>query len=258
MSSWRLIAVLGCMAAFLPACAPTATSARDARASDAAAATANVNLGAEYLRRGRATVAVDVLERALAIEPGHAGAHFTIALAYGALGELELAETHHRHALRLDSGNAAAQNGYAVFLCRRNRWPEAEPLFRQAAGNSDYGTPEAALANAGTCARNANDPDSARKYFLEALGIDPAYPDALAGLLDIAWRNGNHMEARSWLQRTLAVRPADARLLFLCVRIERELADAAAAERCANRLRDDFPDSAEFAQIRESRRDAGN
>ena len=258
MSSWRLIAVLGCVVAFLPACASTPVSARGARASDATAATANVNLGAEYLRRGRATVAVDVLKRALAIEPGHAGAHLTIALAYGALGELEPAETHHRRALRLDSRSAAAQNGYAVFLCRQNRWADAEPLFRQAADNPDYETPEAALTNAGTCARNANDAESARVYLREALRVDPDYPDALANMLDIAWRNGEYAEARSWLQRSLAARPADAGLLLLCVRIERELADPAAAERCATRLRDDFPDSVEFAQIRESGRDAGN
>ncbi len=258
MNSLRLIAVLGCAVAFLPACVSTGTSTRDARASDAAAATANVNLGAEYLRRGRAAVAVDVLERALAIDDGHAEAHLTIALAYGALGELELAETHHRRALRLDSGSAAAQNAYAVFLCSQNRWPDAEPLFRQAADNPDYETPAAALTNAGTCARNANDPESGRRYFLEALAIDPGYPDALANMLDIAWRNGDYIGSRSWLQRSLAARPADAGLLLLCVRIERELADPAAAERCANRLRDDFPDSVEFAQIRESGRDAGN
>ncbi len=258
MKTWRLIAVLGCAVALLPACASTTTSGREARTSDAAAATANVNLGAEYLRRGRATVAVDVLRRALAIEPRHAGAHLTIALAYGALGELELAETHHRRALSLDSGNAAAQNGYAVFLCRQDRWPDAEPLFREAADNPDYETPEAALSNAGTCARNANDPESALKYFREALRIDPVYPDALANMLDIAWQNGDYIEARSWLHRSLAARPADAGLLLHCVRIERELADAGAAERCAMRLRDDFPDSVEFAQIRESARDAGN
>lgn len=258
MSTGRLIAVLVCFAAFVPACASTATSARESRESDAVAASANVNLGAEYLRRGRATVAVDVLKRALAIDDAHAGAHLTIALAYGALGENELAETHHRRALRLDSGSGAAQNGFAVFLCRQNRWQDAEPLFRQAAENPDYETPEAALANAGTCARNANDPESARKYFREALRIDPAYADALSNLLDIAWRNGDYVAARSWLQRSLAARPADAGLLLLCVRIERELADAAAAERCATRLRDDFPDSMEFAQILESTRDAGN
>jgi len=258
MSIWRPIAVLGCVVAFLPACVSTAPSAREERASNAAAATANVNLGAEYLRRGRAAVAVDVLERALEIDDGHADAHFTIALAYGALGELELAEQHHRRALRLDSANAAAQNGYAVFLCRQNRWSDAEPLFRQAADNPDYDTPAAALTNAGTCARNANDPESARKYFLEALRIFPEYPDALANMLDIAWQEAHYIEARSWLRRLLVDGSADAELLLLCVRIEGELADADAAERCAARLRDDYPDSTELAEMRESRHDAGN
>ena len=249
MRRWRNVATVG-FAAVLTACVSATTSVLDAPASDAAAADANVNLGAEYLRRGRPNVAREVLGRALEIEPRHAAAHLTIALAYSELGEHELAEAHHRRALRFDSGNPDAQNAYAVFLCRQNRWPEAEPLFRQAADNPDYATPEAALTNAGTCARNADEPESARNYFLEALSVDPAYPDALANMVDIAWLDRDYVEARSWLQRSLTSRPGDARLLLLCVRIEGELGDPQAADRCAARLRADFPESAESAQIR--------
>lgn len=249
MRRWRNIASLGC-AAFLAACVSGTTPVLDAPLSDSAAADANVNLGAEYLRRGRPNVALEVLRRALEIEPRHAAAHLAIALAYGELGEHELAETHHRRALRFDSRSPEAQNAYAVFLCRQNRWPEAEPLFRQAADNPDYATPEAALTNAGTCARNAGEPESARNYYLEALSVDPGYPDALANMVDIAWRNRDYVEARSWVQRSLTARPGNARLLLLCVRIERQLGDPQAADRCAARLRDDFPESAESAQIR--------
>ncbi|WP_428099304.1 type IV pilus biogenesis/stability protein PilW [Candidatus Rariloculus sp.] len=252
----RLIALLTAVA-FLPACVPAATGVLEAPASDEAAATANVNLGAEYLRRGRTDVALKVLKRALEIDPRLASAHSTIALVYVELGELELAEAHYRRAIRVDSGNAAAQNGYAVFLCRQNRWQDAESLFRRAADNPSYETPEAALTNAGTCARNAADVESAEAYYREALAVNPAYPDALANMLDIAWRNGDYMRARSFTQRSLAVRPADARLLWLCFHIEEELADRAAADHCATRLGNDFPDSAEFAQIRQSERYAG-
>lgn len=221
------------------------------------AARANYNLGAAYLRQGRADLAVENLKRALEENPRFADAHSAIALAYDQLGDLESAEEHYKRATQLDPSNAAAQNIYAVFLCRHDRWPEAERYFQRAADNSRYETPEAALTNAGTCARNAGDLEKAEQYFRAALERNPEYPDALDSMLELSYQQKNYLQARAFIQRSFEAHEPNARQLWLCFRVEQELDNPDRAEQCARRLRTEFPDSPEFAQLRELERDAG-
>ncbi|HEX6997754.1 MAG TPA: type IV pilus biogenesis/stability protein PilW [Gammaproteobacteria bacterium] len=217
--------------------------------SDRAAAEANVRLGAGYIRQGRLDLALQRLERALEQDPRYPVAHSTIAIAYDRLGRMEDAERHYRRATQLDPENAAAANGYAVFLCRQNRWREAEGYFVRAAENPFYPTPEAALSNAGVCARNAGDLDAAEKYLRAALDKDPTFADALATLTEVSYAQGEYLQARAFLQRYRDVREDTAATLAMCVRIEQELRNRAAAEQCAAELRETFPAAAETAQL---------
>jgi type IV pilus assembly protein PilF len=220
-------------------------------ATDSEAAIANMNLGAGYLRQGRTDLAIERLLRALDQDPKLADAHSTIAIAYDQIGSPEDAETHYRRATQLGPDNAAAANSYAVFLCRQNRWPEAEPYFRRAADNRTYGTPEVALTNAGVCARNAGALEQAGEYFRAALTRNPVFPDALSNLMEMSYQSGNFMQARAFVQRYLGAHPATAQVLWVCFNVERELADRTAADRCATQLRSGFQGSAELAQLEE-------
>ena len=255
MNTRRLIALLAACA-LLQACA-VMNGGADEGVSDEAAAVANLNLGVEYLRQGRPEVALNALERALEQNPRLADVHSTIALAYDQLGNAELAEQHYRRAIQLESSNAAAQNSYAVFLCRQNRWGDAERYFRQAIDNSNYATPAVAAANAGTCARAANDIEKSEQYFRLALNHDPVFADALAAMTELSYQSENYLQARAFIQRLSSVRPADARSLWLCFHIETELNDQGTADGCVARLRNEFPESAELDQINRLERDTG-
>lgn len=223
--------------------------------SDDDAAQANLNLGTAYLRQGRPELALENLERALEYDPRHADTHSTIALAYDQLEEPDQAETHYRRATELAPGNAVAQNLYAVFLCRHDRWEDAERYFARAANNPRYPTPAAALTNAGTCARGAGDTEAAERYFRAALERDPTYADALSSMMELSFRQGEYLAARAFMQRHSNVRPPDARQLWLCFRIERALGDTDAAQACETQLESDFPESSELVQLREFERD---
>lgn len=225
------------------------------RVSDAEAAQANLNLGVAYLRQGRPDLAIENLERALDQDPRLAAAHSSIALAHDQLGNIEDAERHYRRATQLESADPEIANLYGVFLCRQSRWDEAEPYFRRAVNNPRYTTPAAALTNAGFCARGAGDVDRAEEYLRRALSLNPSFPDALAGLMELAYQREEYLPARAFMQRYLEVRPATASILLLCFNIERALEDRNAAERCARQLRDEFPQSAELAQLRQFERD---
>jgi type IV pilus assembly protein PilF len=222
------------------------------------AAIANMNLGAGYLRQGRTDLAIERLQRALVQDPRLVEAHSTIAVAYDQAGSLENAETHYRRATQLDPDSPAAANAYAVFLCsRQNRWSDAEPYFRRAASNVNYATPEVALTNAGVCARSAGDEEGAAESFRAALARNPTYPDALLNMIELSYAAENYLQARAFVQRYLAARPPTAAVLWMCFNIERELDDAAAADRCATQLRSGFPGSAELAQLEAQQRRNG-
>ena len=235
------------------ACVTSTDGQRAPSSNDAAIA--NMNLGAGYLRQGRADLAVEKLQRALELDPRLADAHMTIAIAYDQLSNFELAEQHYQRATALESGNASAANSYAVFLCRRGRWKDAESYFRRAADNPSYATPEAALANAGVCARNAGDMVKAEEYFRAALNRNPQYPDALSSMLEIAYNAKNYLQARAFMQRYLDVGRPNASVLWLCFNIEQELENPDRAQTCAAQLREEFPGSPELAQLQALQRD---
>ena len=235
----------------------TTTEVVERPLSDEAAALANLNVGVGYLREGRPDLAVEALDRALRLDSRSADAHSALALAHDQLSNPATAEQHYRRATRLEPNNAAVQNSYAVFLCRQNRWEDAEQFFRRAAENPRYPTPEAALTNAGICARGSNDLQKAEQYFREALTKDPNYVDALEAMMELSYQNEDYFLARAFMQRLTGERSATARVLWLCFHIEQELDSQDAAEDCANKLREDFPLSAELAQLRGLERDAG-
>jgi type IV pilus assembly protein PilF len=228
-----------------------AASEAPSRSSDAEAAVANMNLGAGYLRQGRYDLAIERLQRALKQDPRLADAHSTIAIAYDQLGDAGAAEDHYKRATQLEPSNPGAANAYAVFLCRQNRWSDAEPFFKRAVDNPRYPTPEVALANAGVCALNGGDREKAQDNFRAALAKNPTFADALQNMLELSYQDKNFMQARAFLQRYTDVKPATAPVLFMCFNIERQLDNGEAANRCASQLREQFPNSAEVAQLRE-------
>lgn len=240
----------------LPGCVSTTTSGIGARSlSSNEVAQANLNVGVGYLRQGRPDLALSSLRRALEEDPRLVEAHSSIALAYDQMGTADEAERHYRRATQLAPENAAAANSYAVFLCRQDRWRDAEPFFRRAADNPRYATPAAALTNAGLCAKEAGDVERAEEFFRAALMRDAAFPDALAGLMELSYQQENYLQARAFMQRYIDVRTPSAQVLWLCFNIEQELEDRIAAARCADRLRQEYPESPELAQLRQFERD---
>ena len=113
------------------------------------------------------------------------------------------------------------------------------------------------MINAGTCARNAEDFASAEGYFRSALSANPANVAALEGMLDVSLQTQNYLQGRAFMQRLFAAAAPSPRHLLMCYSIESALNDTAAAGDCADRLRSQFPGSAELSRLRELERDGG-
>lgn len=253
MRTLTIVVVLAC--AVLSGCVTEGVIPNEP-ASDEEAAQANLALGVGYIQEGRPDFAIDVLSRALELEPRLADAHGAIALAYDQTGEAELAEQHHRRATQLAPSNSGLQNSFAVFLCRQNRWEEAEPYFERAISRAGNTPPVTAMLNAGTCALAAGDVEAAETQFRGVLAVQESVV-ALRSMMDISIRTANYRNGRAFwqrLERTSEVQAAD---LVACFVIETELGDSDAARQCAGRLRREFPGSAEIARLRELERNAG-
>ncbi|NNF51664.1 MAG: type IV pilus biogenesis/stability protein PilW [Gammaproteobacteria bacterium] len=242
----------------LVGCISTTTGPRKPRTSDADAAQANAALGLNYMQQGKLELAMDKLKRALKQDPEMAGAHATIAMLYGRMGDPDFAEKHYRRAMQLSPGDPDLQNNYGVFLCGRDRYEEAENWFLSAAGNGRYRTPEAALTNAGVCARNVPAAEKAEGFFRQALARNPGFSEALWQMADLSFERGNLMQARAFLERHMDNAKATPEALWLGVRMEQSLGHGDVARNYAVRLKTEFPTAVQTRMLLELEQNDGS
>ncbi|HRP34565.1 MAG TPA: type IV pilus biogenesis/stability protein PilW [Gammaproteobacteria bacterium] len=235
--------ILLILAGLATGCASTAPTGD--RVSDQDAARYNVQLGMNYLQRGDLEAAREKLERAVQQDPSLPAAHAALGILYERAGDMRRAGDHLRRATRLAPDDPNMVNNYGGFLCRQGERREGIRHFDLAAANPFYRTPEAALTNAGVCARGIPDPEAAENYFRRALDANRNYADALLQLADLSLETQRPLQARAFLQRYEAVSSASSYSLALGHRIETAAGDRQAASEYASRLRREFPDSRE-------------
>ena len=130
----------------------------------------------------------------------------------------------------------AYANNYGTWLCGNGRAAESLAWFEKAIADPNYPTRAAALANAGTCANRAGQPEQAEANWRQALAMDPGELQSLAGMAALQFARGRYLEARAFAERWLALSPVDAEGLQLASSIEQKLGDNVAAQRYLSRL----------------------
>jgi type IV pilus assembly protein PilF len=109
-----------------------------------------------------------------------------------------------------------------------------------------------ALTNAAVCTRRQGDLSQAETYLRRALDRNRRYPMGLGQMALVSFERGNSMSARAYLQRYMAVAEPSSEMLWLGVRVERDLGDDRAEREYAELLRTRFPDSLEVQMLQES------
>jgi type IV pilus assembly protein PilF len=216
-------------------------------------ASANLDLAIAYLKQGNYNSALEKLEKARIADPAHPATYNVFGLLYQKINDPKKAEQHFKKALSLDGNDSSSLNNYANFLCQQDRAVEAEKTFLKAADNPLYRSPETAITNAGLCLYSNQKKDEAKKYFQQALQINPRVPQALIKMCELALDDFNYLSARAYLQRYQQVARHTARSLWLGIQIERELGDKNAVSSYALLLKNSFPDSNEAAILHESK-----
>ena len=199
------------------------------------------------LLSGDASGALDAARRAVRIDDRSAEAHSLAGLSLDELGRADEAGVHHRRAAELAPAEGALLNNYGAWLCAKGRAAESLGWFERALATPGYATPDAALANAGTCALKAGDAERARNLLRRAIELVPDHPLALRSLAEAELRLGRAFEARAFIERRLASAPADQESLLLASQIEHRLGDSAAAARYVQRIRAEFPRNSDSA-----------
>jgi len=219
------------------------------------AAEINAQLAITYLKEGNLPAARDKIERALEQNPRTAATQMAAGFVYDRLGDDRKAQSHFEQAVKLGGkDNPLILNNAGAFLCRKGDRKRGEGYFLQAAASPLYPTPEVAYLNAGYCAQADGRPQDAERNFRQALALKPNLPDALLQLAALQHAAGNDLQSRAFVQRYHEQNPASAASLWLGYVVESALGDSAAAGDMAQRLRREFPTSAEAARLFERER----
>ena len=213
------------------------------------AADVNFQLAIRYFQNEKYELARDRLVLSTELNPNRAIVWSTLGATYEILDNQRLAEEAHSKAVRLAPRDFDVQNPYAIFLCRQERYGDAEKQFDRSIQAVTNDNPEIMLTNAGVCFMQQPNYDKAEGYFRQALDARPNHGEALLQLTLLKHATKDDLRARAFLQRYRSLYDDTAGVLYLCVLIETELNDQRARTECANELLRDFPRSEEARQL---------
>jgi type IV pilus assembly protein PilF len=231
-----------------PAQARTTRQARDQ------AAAVNTELALAYVREGNLGAAREKITKALEQNPRTPRTQMAAGFVYERLGDARKARSHYDQAARLGRDDPDVLNNVAVYYCRTGQFRRGEELLVLAAASPLYRTPDAALTNAGRCARSDGRDADAEQHFRRAIAANPRQADALLQLAELSLARGNALQARAFLERHTAAAPVSAATLWLGYRIETAAGDPQQADRYAQRLRSEYPTSQETTRLFEGER----
>jgi tetratricopeptide (TPR) repeat protein len=143
----------------------------------------------------------------LAVHPKSAEAHFSLGVALQTLGESDAASHAFDEALSLDAKLPRAWYQKGVLSADKERWSEAEELFRRALASSEDFLP-ARLGLAEMLIRTG-DFDGATRELKSALSLDAKNAGAHYGLGLVYLQNGALDDAAAEFRKALELRPGD-------------------------------------------------
>lgn len=202
----------------------------------------NLALAINYLEAGLLDRALDRANRAAASDGKSPDVHTVMAMILDRSGQQEKAAEAFAMALKYGPEEGTFNNAYGAWLCQHRSPAEGQPYLRKAEANPGRQLLRNILLNAGNCALLAGEFAEAEQKLRLVLQAAPADARALLQLARVKHAQGQHFEARAFLQRREALGPLGADALELAIEIETGAGDAKAAERYRTLLREQHPD----------------
>lgn len=212
----------------------------------------HVQLGLRYLQSGDSREAArrHFLE-ALKLGERNPQAHHGLALLYQMDGELDVAESHFRKALRYGDDFSMARTNYGAFLYQQERYKDALEQFERASEDLTYGRRSYALANYGRTAIKLGMAEEAERAYTRALALDSNLPQALLELAELKFDTGQYSQAKRYLDRFADRNRQVPQSLWLGIRIEKIFGNRDKERSYALALKNLYPYSAEALEYKE-------
>jgi tetratricopeptide (TPR) repeat protein len=162
-------------------------------------------LGVVALQQGDPARAVELVSRAITVQPGVAAFHSNLAEAYRALGQFERAADSGRRAVQLQPDFPDAANNLGLALLALGRTEEAVAQFRAAVRLQ----PGYAMAwnNLGNALRLKGDKAQALAPFRQALQLDPTLAEAHSNLGQVLLEQYERQDALAHCREAVRLRP---------------------------------------------------
>ncbi len=258
--SARTLSAVLLIAAALTGCVTTSPQQQPKTESDKTdadrRAQVRLELASGYFARGQYETALDEVKLALAAKPDLPDAINLRSLIYAGMGEFALAEDGFKQLLVRDRNNPDTLHNYGWFLCQRQRYAESYQQFEAAVAQPTYRTPARSLLAWGVCEAREGRLVPAQVHLSKAFEADPGNPTIAMNLGEVLYRQGEYERARFYARRVNSnVEQANAASLWLELRIERRMGNAANMEDLGQQLRRKYPQAAETQALNNGRFD---
>jgi len=208
-----------------------------------------ISLGLGYLKMGNTTQAKLNLEKAKRFAPNLVQVHTAFAHYYDTVSEPELAIKSYEKALSLKNDDADTLNNYGVFLCKQEKYPEAEQQFLKAIAVPSYLLVSQSYQNLALCQLKAHHFEKAEQYLVKAIQHSPSSAAALYQMARLQYIKGDYAQAKYYFKRyEKATRRFSAEGLTLGFKIHQKQHDNTTAKNYATMMVKMFPASFQAKQ----------
>ena len=214
-------------------------------------ATYNAQLAIGYLKQGNIARATIKLNKAVTAAPELPLVQYSLGYFLERAGDMVAAEKAFRKAVSLDRDAGETHNNYGTFLCRMQRYDEADKQFLLAVADRFYPGAPKSYENAGLCALDAGHKDQAYHYFSLALRQDPGLANSLLEMADFEYQRGNYDKTLNYLKRYRTKYKLSARGLWLGIQAASKAGDRDTAASFTLVMRHQFASSKEYDLMRE-------
>lgn len=238
-----VIFLCGCVSSETTVTANNSGAGNSTEFDPESAANTRIKLALVYLRNNNMQQAKQNLDKALEYQPNDANVHRIFAYYYQRVNENNTAEQFYKKSLRLDHKNADTYNNYGTFLCKLERYEEAEHAFLSAVAQTSYNQVANTYENAALCAEKAQVIDKAIFYYQYALSHNPNKSYIYLSLAKLNIDRKDYQAARLNLFNYQKKSKTNAECLWQWIRLSYATEKGASLSKYAGQLLEKFPNS---------------
>jgi type IV pilus assembly protein PilF len=204
-----------------------------------------LELAANYFSEGKTDIALEELRQVIATDPTLPDAYNLRGLVFMRLGDNVQAEDSFRRGLALNPRDADALHNYGWLQCQLARYAEAQASFDRALSHPLYAGRAKTYMAMGLCQVRAGQLAQAEQSLVRSYELDAGNPITGYNLARLLYQRGDFERARFYIRRLNNSELANAETLWLGIKVEQRMNDAAAQGQLSEQLRKRYPDSRE-------------